>query len=131
MRISIALFSTLLLAAGCNADHSPAPAAQTPATASTATATGDASSADTPQPGTAKPDVAPGKSFDCGSGVIVDILKDDLLRATVPGQPTMELQRIANSTPPVFTGANLYFTVGQDGVYLSQEDGTELACQPR
>ncbi len=130
MRTSTALFAVLLLA-GCNADRSPAPAAQVPATTTPAATAGDAATADAPQPGTATPNTALGKSYDCGSGVIVDILKDDLLRATVPGQPTIELQRIANSTPPVFTGGNLYFTVGQNGVYLSQEDGTELACQPR
>lgn len=130
MRTSTALFAALLLA-GCNADRSPAPAAQTPAAATGDATTADATKPDLKQPDTAKPNAAPGKSYDCGSGVIVDILKDDKLRATVPGQPTVDLQRIANSTPPVFTGGNLYFTVGQNGVYLSQENGTELACQPR
>lgn len=130
MRTSTALLAALLLA-GCNADRSPAPATQAPDTATPAAANGDATATDATQPGTTKPDVAPGKSYDCGSGVIVDILKDDKLRATVPGQPTVDLQRIANSTPPVFTGSNLYFTIGQNGIYLSQQDGTELACHPR
>lgn len=125
MRTSTALLAALLLA-GCTADRSPAPAMATgdPATANT-------TKPDPAQPATDMANAAPGKSYDCGSGVIVDMLKDDKLRATVPGQPTVDLQRIANSTPPVFTGGNLYFTVGQNGVYLSQEDGTELACQPR
>lgn len=128
MRTSTALLAALLLA-GCNADRSATPA--TPAPDAAAAANADSPPAGGMQPGGTKPDAAPGKSYDCGAGVIVDVLEDDKLRATVPGQPTVDLQRIANSAPPVFTGGNLYFTLGSNGIYLSQEDGTELACQPR
>lgn len=67
--------------------------------------------------------------YDCGAGVSVILLKNDKARATIPGQPTVDLGKIADSTPSVYTGANLYFDIGDGDAHLSQEDGTELACQ--
>lgn len=120
LQSALSVLLPALMLAGCGASQDSASA--TPA------ATDVASPVSTDVP---KSKAAAGKSYDCGSGVIVDILGDETLRATIPGQSTVDLKRIANSTPPVFTGANLYFTMGQDGIYLSQENGTELACKAR
>ena len=110
-----ALLSTLLLA-GCNADHTPAPTAQAPAT-----------------PAPAK-EIAPPAAdvitrFACDPDTVVDILTDDRAQVSLPDGQQVGLGKVANSDPPVYTGANLFFTISGDQAHLSQDSGRDLACK--
>jgi len=67
--------------------------------------------------------------YDCQADTSVAVLADGTARVTLPGGERHELARVAGSDPEVYTGDSLYFTVGADAAYLSQQDGTrELAC---
>lgn len=112
----LAILSLILasaLVAGCSGERNDQaqPAVQAPAPVPTAAVDADALA-----------------RYDCSAGVSVVLLKHDKARATIPGQPTVDLAKIADSTPTVYTGANLYFRIGDEVAHLSQEDGTELAC---
>jgi len=66
--------------------------------------------------------------YDCQADTSVAVA-DGTARVTLPGGERHELARVADSDPEVYTGDSLYFTVGADAAYLSQQDGTrELAC---
>ena len=117
----LAILSLVLasaLAAGCSGERSDQapPAVQAPA----------------PEPAAAPAPTVDADAlarYDCSAGVSVVLLKHDKARATIPGQPTVDLAKIDGSTPTVYTGANLFFDMGGAVAHLSQEDGTELACQ--
>lgn len=81
-----------------------------------------------PAPATDATDVT--SHYDCGAGVSVALREDRTAKVTLPNQPAVELALVANSTPPVYAGANLFFTL-DDAAFLSQENGTELACQSK
>ena len=69
--------------------------------------------------------------YACDADTVVTVLADGTARISLPDGQTIDASRIAGSTPPVFTGQSLYFTVGEDGGRLSQEDqARELACRP-
>lgn len=109
---AIAAAFLLSLTAGCG---------ERPATADT---TGS-----TAIPAPAAP-VDPGAlGYDCQAETSVAVLVDGTARVTLPGGERHELARVAGSDPAVYAGDSLYFTVGADAAYLSQQDGTrELAC---
>ena len=68
--------------------------------------------------------------YACDRGVGVLVMRSGRATAQMPDGTIARLSRIADSTPPVFTGDGLYFRVGEERAFLSQEEGTELACQP-
>lgn len=121
----------MVLPAACHGDRSDAgvTAPDTPAATPAAAPAPDkpvatpaaAPAADHPEGATAR--------YSCDAGVTISILHDETARVVLPNQPEVTLGRVANSTPPVYTGANLYLTVGNGDAHLSQEDGTELGCR--
>ena len=110
---------SLLVLAGCAAERSPAPdpsdAAPVPAP--------------TPAPTPAPDDSQVTMRYACDAEVKVDILRDGIARVALPDGRVVKLSRIADSAPPVFTGEALYFSIGDEGASLSQDEGTELACR--
>ena len=74
------------------------------------------------------PDVA--MRYTCEAGTGVALLRDGSARISLPDGNRVDLERIVGSQPTVFTGSSLYFTTGDHGAYLSQQDGrNELACK--
>lgn len=120
MRILSPLLSALLpalLLAGCKAEHNtPAPVAQTPTTPA-------------PAKSIAPPTADVVTRFACDPDTVVDILKDGRAQVSLPDGLQVGLGKIANSDPPVYTGANLYFTISGNQAHLSQDNGRELACK--
>lgn len=68
--------------------------------------------------------------YACDRDVGVLVMRSGRATAQLPDGTIARLSHIADSTPPVFTGDGLYFRVGEERAFLSQEEGTELACQP-
>lgn len=67
----------------------------------------------------------------CDRGVQVSILRTGKVDAHMPDGTVAHLSLIADSSPSVYTGAGLYFRIGQEGAFLSQEEGSEeVACLP-
>lgn len=70
--------------------------------------------------------------YTCEAGTSVAMLRDGHARVSLPDGSSVDLARIAGSQPAVFTGSSLYFTIGDRGAHLSQQDETnELACKPQ
>jgi hypothetical protein len=113
--------AALLLLAGCNHDA----ATDTAAT----TATPPAATAPAPA---ASDEAGVTMRYACDGNTTVAILGSDRARVDMPSGPDVNLSKVAGSAPPVFTGANLYFAIGDSGAHLSQGDRTnELDCQPQ
>lgn len=75
------------------------------------------------------PDNGAAARYACDAGVALSRNEDGSVRAEVPGNPAVRLTRIAGSTPPVYTGGELYLRIEADGAILSQADGSnELRC---
>lgn len=121
MRHSICLsLLALLLLAGCNRDaaESAAPAADTPAPAADAAHARDTADAL--------------MRYACDGDTEVAILEGERARVFLPEGRNVTLSKVAGSHPPVFTGADLYFAIGDNGAYLTQGDRTnELTCRPQ
>ena len=109
----------LLLLLGC-AERSPDPASGNDATSAAPAPTAPAPAPD---------DSQVTMRYACDAGVKVDILRDGIARVALPDGRVVRLSRIADSAPPVFTGDALYFSIGDEGASLSQDEGTELACR--
>ena len=70
--------------------------------------------------------------YACGGNTSVSIMGSDTARVDLPDGPDVTLSKVAGSAPPVFTGADLYFAIGDSGAHLSQGAETnELSCQPQ
>ena len=68
--------------------------------------------------------------YACEADTQVTMLEDGTARIALPDGQQVIASRIAGSTPPVFTGQSLYFTIGEDGARLSQDgQARELACK--
>ena len=121
MRTSPVLpLAALLFLVGCNRDA---------ATDTAATATPPA--ATTPAPA-ASDEAGVTMRYACDGNTTVAILGSDTARVDLPDGPDVTLSKVAGSAPPVFTGADLYFAIGDSGAHLSQGDRTnELGCQPQ
>ncbi len=116
----------LLALAGCAAERSPAPMedddAATKQSSPPVSAPASASAS-------APDDSEVTMRYTCDNDVHVDILRDGIARVALPDGRVVKLSRIAGSTPPVFTGEALYFSIGDEQASLSQDEGTELACR--
>lgn len=112
--ICCALCFALPMLASCDrsaADDAAAPAAVAPA----------------PQPASENVTLR----YACDRGVQVSMLRSGKVDARMPDGTVAHLSRIADSSPPVFSGAGLYFRVEQERAFLSQEEGSEeVACLP-
>ena len=88
------------------------------------------------QPARACSEVQPPEStgaamhYACEADTQVTMLEDGTARIALPDGQQVIATRIAGSTPPVFTGQSLYFTIGEDGARLSQDgQARELGCK--
>jgi hypothetical protein len=114
--------AALLLLAGCNRDAASA----APTTAAAPTAAPETAAA------AANDDAGVTMRYACDGNTTVAILGSDTARVDLPDGPDVTLSKVAGSAPPVFTGADLYFAIGDSGAHLSQGDRTnELGCQPQ
>lgn len=118
---ALKLVFPLLLLAGCTAERNAAPVERADAGATTTPATS------TPMPDDSQVTMR----YDCDRQVKVDVMQDGHARASMPDGRIAKLSRIANSTPPVFTGAALYFRIGNGNAFLSEDEGEEVACRPQ
>jgi hypothetical protein len=122
MRISLFLpLAAIVLLAGCNRT-TPAAGGTTDTAAPPAT---------TPAPAAGN-DAGVTMRYACNGNTSVAILDGDKALVSLPDGPEVTLSKVADSKPPVFTGADLYFAIGDSGAHLSQGDETnELTCQPQ
>jgi hypothetical protein len=66
--------------------------------------------------------------YSCQGDTRIEILGESA-RALLPDGRVVDLEKVAGSMPPTFTGDSLYFAIGSNDAHLSQEDGgNELAC---
>ena len=124
MKIPCALV-LLMLASGCQADRNPAD--QVGATAGTPAAKASPS-----------PDAPAGQDanviqrYACDAGTSVAVMQHGRAQVSLPDGQQVEMSRVADSQPATYTGASLYFTLGDNSAHLSQLDQTnELACKPQ
>jgi hypothetical protein len=122
MRLSAFLpLAAVLLLGGCNRDAA------------------DDTAADATPPATVTPAPAPASNDDSGitmryacDGNTSVAIMGDTARVDLPDGPDVTLSKVAGSAPPVFTGADVYFAIGDSGAHLSQGDeSNELTCQPQ
>ncbi|WP_152597788.1 hypothetical protein [Novilysobacter arseniciresistens] len=67
--------------------------------------------------------------YSCDDGWSVAVMGDTVVASAADGR-TVELQRIADRSPPLFTGGALEFSVEDDGAVLGQDETGPLACRP-
>src|SRR5690606_13134289 len=69
--------------------------------------------------------------YACEPDTEVVVFEDGRARVALPDGQEVDLSRVTGSSPPVYTGGTLFFTVGDNAAHLSQGDRTnELACSP-
>lgn len=87
------------------------------------------------EPGTAPVDPAvvdtdaASMRYSCDDGWSVAVMGDTVVASASDGR-TVELQRVAERSPPLFTGGALEFSVEDDGAVLGQDETGPLACRP-
>lgn len=122
MRLSAFLpLAAVLLLGGCNRDDAD----------DTADATPPAGVTPAPTPAS-NDDSGITMRYACDGNTSVVIMGSDKARVDLPDGPDVTLSKVAGSAPPVFTGADLYFAIGDSGAHLSRGDeSNELTCQPQ
>jgi hypothetical protein len=120
---AVPLILVVACLASCDTRHDEA---RSTATAGNTAATGNARPSNSTKDEGA--DVA--MHYTCEAATGVALLRDGNARISLPDGNRVDLERIVGSKPTVFTGSSLYFTTGDHGAYLSQQDGNnELACK--
>ena len=106
--------------------------AEPPAAATDDAASAEASGAATDAgEGAAQDNAGVTMRYRCDAGTEVTVLADGTAQVALPDGQQVVVSRIAGSAPPVFSGGSIYFTVGEDGARLSQDDAAnELTCIP-
>lgn len=108
----------LLGLAACNPQSEPATPADPAATAGAGA-------------GNVVPDAgsdSEGMRYTCDGGYGVVIL-GETARVSAPGGYDIELRRVADMAPPVFSGEAMEFAVESDGAVLNQDEGGRLPCR--
>lgn len=84
---------------------------------------------DVPEPTTPAPagDSA-SMRYSCGEGYAVAIMGDSARVTTQDGRE-IDLQRVADRSPPLFAGEALEFSVESDGAVLGQDEGGRFSCR--
>ena len=69
--------------------------------------------------------------YACDADTSVTVMANGSAEVHLPDGRAVTVSRIAGSAPPVFTGESLYFTVGENGARLSQDEAANvLRCNP-
>ncbi|MGH8077572.1 MAG: hypothetical protein ACREPE_09645 [Lysobacter sp.] len=119
--LSIACAAVLLMSA-CQQDRT-APAADIPP------------AADAPQVAAATPELEPNRDqalmdYICEGGHRIAIVGGgDIARVTLSDNRTVDLQRSADQSPPLFDGEALEFVITSDGGMLGQDEGGGFPCK--
>ncbi|MBA2238532.1 MAG: hypothetical protein H0W24_07545 [Lysobacter sp.] len=71
---------------------------------------------------------SPGMRYACDGGYGV-VIMGDAAQVSSPGGYEIQLQRVAGSAPPVFSGEAMEFAVESDGAVLNQDGGGLLPCR--
>ncbi|MDQ3287678.1 MAG: hypothetical protein M3Q42_05335 [Pseudomonadota bacterium] len=71
---------------------------------------------------------SPGMRYACDGGSAVTIV-GDAARVSAPGDYEIQLQRLAGSAPPIFSGEAMEFAVQSDGAVLNFDGGGLLPCR--
>jgi hypothetical protein len=66
--------------------------------------------------------------YTCEEGYGVAIMGDSALVTTRDGR-AIDLQRVADRSPPLFAGEALEFSVESDGAVLGQDEGGRFPCR--
>ena len=66
--------------------------------------------------------------YTCEEGYGVAIMGDSA-RVTTPDGRAIDLQRVADRSPPLFAGEALEFSVESDGAVLGQDEGGRFPCR--
>ena len=120
------LISTMLVAcalAGCkrpNGDTANAP----PSISNKA----DAKPVDTARPPPADDGVT--MRYRCDGGHAIAIVRGERARVTLADGRIVEIERVADSAPPVYRGEASSFEVGSDGGTLGQDEVGGFDCHP-
>ena len=69
-----------------------------------------------------------GTRYTCEGGWNVAV-SGDVARVTAGDGRVIELQRVADRSPPLFAGEALEFSVNGDGAVLGQDEGGPFACE--
>lgn len=66
--------------------------------------------------------------YSCEDGYGVAIM-GDIARVTTQDGREIDLQRVADRSPPLFAGEALEFSVESDGAVLGQDEGGRFSCR--
>ena len=66
--------------------------------------------------------------YSCEDGYAVAIM-GDVARVTTQDGREIDLQRVADRSPPLFAGEALEFSVESDGAVLGQDEGGRFPCR--
>lgn len=115
--LPVIAFVAIGLLAGCNRADDPDRAA--PAVASDAV----------PAPADTAPAPADAITmrYNCGEHRI-DVMGNDHARVTMSDDRVIELAHVADSSPPLFSGEALEFSIDGDGAQLAQDEGASWPC---
>lgn len=82
-----------------------------------------------PQPAAAAPaEDSASMRYGCDDGYAVAII-GDIARVTTQDGREIELQRVADRSPPLFAGEALEFAIESDGAVLGQDEGGRFECR--
>jgi hypothetical protein len=106
----------------------PAPSAgNEPAAATTPADTPDTSAPN--EGGAADASAGITMRYSCDGGHGVAIVRGDTARVTLADGRVVEIKRVADSSPPRYSGEALSFEVGNDGGTLGQDETGGFACR--
>ena len=110
-----------LVAASCQKSTAPAgESADMPARAEAAA---------TAKPASGETDSDITMRYACEHGNSVAIVRGQIARVSLADGRVVEIQRIADSSPPRYAGVALSFEVGSDGAMLGQDEAGVLGCR--
>lgn len=117
-----AMFVAACLLAGCNRADDPDRAA--PAATSEA---GPASTDSAPAPADTDTTAAVTMRYSCGDHRI-DVMGNDHARVTTPDGQAVQLAYVGDSSPPLFAGEGLEFSIDGSGAQLARDEGASWPC---
>jgi hypothetical protein len=67
--------------------------------------------------------------YSCDDGYAVAVMGDVVRVGTADGRE-IELQRVADSAPPLYAGEAMEFAIGSEDAMLAQDEGANWTCRP-